>query len=170
MVISIDINMLRRLISPLFWAGKRQANNAAWFVGIRDMTGAEMFSDFDDDTETATTTPKRPLGRPRGYPRSGGRAKGTPNKKNQVTRDYVIKEGAPLAFLCRVVRGKRFTAAAQLGDNKRVYIYPTLDQSLRAAEILSRKVLPDLKSTELTGKDGGAVALTLLDFLKELPA
>ena len=161
--------MLCRLPSPPFLVGKRWANNTAWFVGIRDMTGAEMFSDFDDDTETATTTPKRPLGRPRGYPRSGGRAKGTPNKKNQVTRDYVIKEGAPLAFLCRVVRGKRFTAAAQLGDNKRTYIYPTLDQSLRAAEILSRKVLPDLKATEVTGKDGGPVALTLLDFLKGLP-
>jgi hypothetical protein len=82
----------------------------------------------------------------------------------------VIKEGQPLAFLCRVVRGKRFSAAAQLGDRKRVYIYPTLDQSLRAAEILSRKVLPDLKATELTGKDGGPIGLTLLDFLKGLPA
>ena len=116
-----------------------------------------------------TETPKRKPGRPKGLPKTGGRGKGTPNKKNQVTRDYVIKEGAPLAFLCRVVRGKRFNVAAQVGDNKRVYIYPTLDQSLRAAEILSRKVLPDLKSTELTGKDGGAVALTLLDFLKGLP-
>ena len=31
--------------------GKHWANNTAWFVGIRDMTGAEMCSDFDDDTE-----------------------------------------------------------------------------------------------------------------------
>jgi hypothetical protein len=30
--------------------------------------------------------------------------------------------------------------------------------------------LPDLKATELTGKDGGAVALSLMDFLKGLPA
>lgn len=134
------------------------------------MTGAEMFSDFDDDTETATATPKRPPGRPRGYPRSGGRAKGTPNKKNQVTRDYVIKEGAPLQFLCSVVRGKRFTAAAEPGGKKRIHVFPSMDQRIRAAEVLSRKCLPDLKSQELTGKDGGAVALTLLDFLKALPA
>ena len=100
--------------------------------------------------ETATETPKRPPGRPKGYPRTGGRAKGTPNKKNLVTRDYVIREGAPLAFLCSVVRGKRFTAAAEPGGNKRVHVFPTMDQRLRAAEILSRKVLPDLKSTELT--------------------
>ena len=117
-----------------------------------------------------TETLQRKPGRPKGYPRSGGRAKGTPNKKNQVTRDYVIKEGAPLAFLCGVVKGRRFTRAAVPAGNKRVHVYPSLDQSLRAAEILSRKVLPDLKTTELTGKDGGPVALTLLDFLKGLPA
>ena len=56
------------------------------------------------------------------------------------------------------------------GGKKRVNVFPNLDQRLRAAEILSRKVLPDLKATELTGKDGGPVALTLLDFLKGLPA
>ncbi len=87
-----------------------------------------------------------------------------------ISRDYVIREGAPLAFLCSVVRGKRFTAAAEPGDGKRVHVFPSLDQRLRAAEILSRKVLPDLKATELTGKDGGPIGLTLLDFLKGLPA
>ncbi len=119
--------------------------------------------------ENPTEILKRPPGRPPGYPRSGGRAKGTPNRKNLVTRDYVIREGAPLAFLCSVVRGRRFTRAADPGGNKRIHVFPSLDQSLRAAEILSRKVLPDLKTTELTGKDGGPVALTLLDFLRGLP-
>ena len=88
---------------------------------------------------------------------------------NLVTRDYVIREGAPLAFLCSVVRGKRIIAAAEPGGNKRTHVFPSLDQRLRAAEILSRKVLPDLKATELTGKDGGPIGLTLLDFLKGLP-
>ncbi len=122
-----------------------------------------------DDVVDTTEAPKRKPGRPKGTPRTGGRAKGTPNKKNLVTRDYVIREGAPLAFLCGVVRGKRFTAAAEPGGKKRIHVFPSLDQRLRAAEILSRKVLPDLKSTELTGKDGGPVALTLLDFLRGLP-
>ena len=117
-----------------------------------------------------TATPKRKPGRPKGLPRTGGRAKGTPNRKNQVTRDYVIREGAPLQFLCSVVRGKRFTAAAEPGGKKRIHVFPSMDQRIRAAEVLSRKCLPDLKSQELTGKDGGAVALTLLDFLKGLPA
>ena len=119
---------------------------------------------------TTTAKPKRPPGRPKGHPRSGGRAPGSPNKINRVTRDYVIKEGAPLAFLCNVVRGKRFTTAAEQGDGERTHCFPTLDQRIRAAEVLSRKCLPDLKATELTGKDGGAVALSLMDFLKGLPA
>lgn len=125
---------------------------------------------------TETPKPKGRPGRPKGTPMpngkipGSGRAKGTPNRKNQITRDYVIKEGAPLQFLCSVVRGRRFTAAAEPGDRKRTHVFPTMDQRLRAAEILARKCLPDLKATELTGKDGGAVELTLLDFLKGLPA
>ncbi len=117
---------------------------------------------------SATQAPKRKPGRPKGLPRTGGRAKGTPNRKNLVTRDYVIKEGAPLAFLCSVVRGKRFTAAAAPGDSKRTHVFPSLDQRLRAAEILSRKVLPDLKSQELTGKDGGPVTISHEQAIKEL--
>ncbi len=121
-------------------------------------------------TESTTETRRRSPGRPKGYPRSGGRAKGTPNRKYMISRDYVIREGAPLAFLCSVVRGKRFTAAAEPGGKKRIHIFPNLDQRIRAAEVLSRKVLPDLKATELTGKGGGPIGLTLLDFLKGLPA
>ena len=83
-------------------------------------------------------------------------------RTNAVTREFIIKEGAPIQFLCGVVRGRRFTSAAQLGDNKRAHVFPTLDQRLRAAEILSRKTVPDLKSQELTGKDGAPIALTLL--------
>ena len=119
---------------------------------------------------TAVEVPKkRRPGRPKGQPRTGGRAKGTPNRTNQITRDYIIKEGAPVAFLCSVVRGKRFTSAKEPGAAKPTHVYPTMDQRLRAAEILARKVTPDLKSQELTGKDGGPVAVTLLDFLRGLP-
>ena len=120
--------------------------------------------------ETAEKPKKNKGGRPKGYPASGGRRPGTPNKINQVSRNYVIRQGAPLSFLCNVVRGKRFTAAAEQGDSKRAHVFPTMDQRIRAAEVLSRKCLPDLKATELTGKDGGAVALSLVDFLKGLPA
>ena len=69
---------------------------------------------------TTTEAPKRKPGRPKGTPRTGGRQPGTPNRKNQITRDYVISRGAPVEFLCSVAQGRRFTVAAQLGDSKRV--------------------------------------------------
>ncbi len=120
---------------------------------------------------TETTAPEAPerAGRPRGSPKTGGRRKGVPNRTNAITRDFIIKEGAPIAFLCNVVKGRRFTSAKEPGDAKRVHVFPTMDQRLRAAEILARKVTPDLKSQELTGKDGGPVTVTLLDFLSGLP-
>ncbi len=123
------------------------------------------------DTTAPETAKKRGPGRPRGLGKvpGSGRKPGTPNKDRAITRDFIIKHGAPIAFLCSVVKGRRFTSAKEPGDAKRTHVFPTVDQRLRAAEILSKKVLPDLRSTELTGKDGGPVALTLLDFLRELP-
>ena len=124
----------------------------------------------ENGVDAAEAPKRKKLGRPPGQPRTGGRAKGTPNKKNQITRDYIISKGAPIAFLCRVVQGKGFKSAKSPGDTTRVEIIPTLDQQLRAAEILARKVTPDLKSQELSGKDGEPIAMTLLDFLRGLPA
>ena len=48
---------------------------------------------------------------------------------------------------------------------------PVLSQSqVRAAEILLRKSLPDLKSTELSGPDGGNIPTSIrIDFSGELP-
>ena len=105
------------------------------------------------------------------WPRDSlSRKKGTPNRSSQITRDYIVQEGAPIAFLCSVVKGRRFSSAKEPGDARRTHVYPTMDQRVAAARILAAKVAPDLKSQELTGKDGEPVAVTLLDFLKGLPA
>ena len=45
-------------------------------------------------------------------------------------------------------------AAGEPGDMKKTWCYPTLTQRVQASETLLRKLLPDLKATELTGKDG----------------
>ncbi len=121
---------------------------------------------------TETTAPEAPkrAGRPRGSPKTGGRRKGVPNRTNAITRDFIIKEGAPIAFLCNVVKGRRFTSAKEPGDAKRVHVFPTMDQRLRAAEILARKVTPDLKSQAALHAQQGEVkaAIRLLeDFLVE---
>ena len=37
------------------------------------------------------------------------------------------------------------------------YAYPSLEQRLRAAELLMKKILPDLTAAEVTGPDGGPI-------------
>ena len=75
---------------------------------------------------------------PKGHPRWGGRRKGTPNKINAATRDWIEIEADPIGFLCRITRGQDLDGAT-----------PTLDQRMNAAKILAGKVLPDLRSVEM---------------------
>ncbi len=93
----------------------------------------------------------RKPGRPPGYPKSGGRAKGTPNRSTVQTRDRIQELADPIAFLADVMAGKRMVAAGEPGDMKKTWCYPSLAQRVQASETLLRKLLPDLRSVENTG-------------------
>ena len=100
------------------------------------------------------TTPeqlKRKPGRPKGYPKTGGRAKGTPNRSTIQTRDRIKELTDPIAFLADVMDGKRMVAAGEVGEAKKTWCYPTITQRIQAGETLLRKLLPDLRATEFTG-------------------
>ena len=107
--------------------------------------------------------PKRGPGRPKGGGKvaGSGRKPGTPNRTNAVTREFIIKEGAPLQFLCNVVKGRRFSTAKEPGDAKRVHVFPTMDQRLNAARILAGKVMPDMKAVEHTGAAGEPLSVRI---------
>ena len=98
-----------------------------------------------------TDKPNRKPGRPKGYPKSGGRAKGTPNKDRAATIERIMREADPLGFLCKVANGDRMSAATEVGASTKSWWVPTGDQRITAAQTLLRKTLPDLKATELTG-------------------
>ena len=114
--------------------------------------------------ETTTGKPNRKPGRPKGHPRTGGRTPGTPNRKNQVTREFIIREGAPIKLLCQVARGTRIQAAAEPGAKSRKWVTPTLDQMIHAATILAKKIVPDLKAVEHAGEDGGDLIIRIVRF------
>ncbi len=80
--------------------------------------------------------------------------RGTPNRSTVQTRDRIQELADPIAFLADVMAGKRMVAAGEPGDKKKTWRYPTLAQRVQASETLLRKLLPDLKSTEITGADG----------------
>ncbi len=109
-----------------------------------------------------TEKPKRKPGRPKGYPRSGGRAKGTPNKSSQLGRDFIIRRGAPIEILCKIAKGEKIQAAADTASaSKRNGIYPTIDQRLTAARILAAKVVPDQKAVEIGGPMGEPLSVKI---------
>ena len=117
------------------------------------------------ETTTQTKAKKRPPGRPRGYPKSGGRKPGTPNRTSQVGRDFIVRKGAPLEILCKVAKGEKIMAAADTASvAKRNGIYPTVDQRLAAARILAAKICPDMKSVEYSGEDGGNLVIRIVRF------
>jgi hypothetical protein len=97
---------------------------------------------------------KRGPGKPKGHPKSGGRKKGTPNHTTAQTRDRIQQLADPIDFLADVMNGRRMVAAAEHGAMAKTWVFPTLAQRIQAGETLLRKLLPDLRSQELTGKDG----------------
>ncbi len=130
----------------------RAHSQAAWGYRADNMTAESINSGAGNAPGTPPV--KRRPGKPKGYPKSGGRVKGTPNKSTLQTRDRIQQLADPIAFLADVMAGKRMVAAGEPGDKKKTWCYPTLAQRVQASETLLRKLLPDLKATELTGKDG----------------
>ena len=109
-----------------------------------------------------TTTEKRKSGRPKGYPRSGGRKPGTCNKSTQLGRDFIIKKGAPIETLCKISKGEKVQAAADTATAAmRFGVYPTIDQRLAAARILAAKIVPDQKAVEVAGPLGEPLSVKI---------
>jgi hypothetical protein len=97
---------------------------------------------------------KRGPGRPPGLPRTGGRAAGTPNRTTAAQRELIVSKYQPVEFLGKVMMGQRIRTGPQAGPGKAAFSYPSLEQRIRAAELLTRKVLPDLAANEITGAAG----------------
>jgi hypothetical protein len=65
-----------------------------------------------------------------------------------------ITAARPVEFLIKVAGGRKIRVGPQGRPGGPTYAYPSLEQRLRAAELLMRKILPDLTSAEITGAAG----------------
>src|SRR6516165_1393868 len=103
---------------------------------------------------------RRGPGHPKGLGRvpGSGRKPGTPNRTTAELREQ-ITAARPVEFLIKVVEGRRIRIGPQAGPGEAAYAYPSLEQRLRAAELLMKKILPDLTAAEVTGADGGPVRI-----------
>jgi hypothetical protein len=87
-------------------------------------------------------------------PRTGGRQKGTPNGTTAELREQ-IAAASPVEFLIKVAERRRIRIGGpQGGPGEAAYAYPSMEQRLRAAELLMKKILPDLSASELSGPGG----------------
>lgn len=120
---------------------------------------ADSGGDAVDALGAITEKPKRGPGRPKGLGKvpGSGRQKGTCNKDRAATVEKIMREADPILFLCKVCRGDRMAAALEPGAKKSKHWYPTGDQRIQAGMALARKVMPDMKATELSSKDGTVV-------------
>ena len=140
-------------------------NSNAYVTGVHNTTIVAAVEDASGLEEVApgadapAIPPKRPQGRPKGLGRvpGSGRKKGTANKVTQDVRDYIMDKGKPLELLFKICAGNLIKVGDADGGSKKVY--PSLADRATAARVLLAKVLPDMKATEITGADGGAVEI-----------
>lgn len=115
-------------------------------------------ADFEDKTEAPealeTEPPKRKRGRPPGQPKTGGRQKATANWTSATIRDALLERSNAVDVLADIVAGRQLLVAGPTG--KEHWSRPSMQERLRATELLLKKILPDLQaqSIEMTGKDG----------------
>lgn len=97
-------------------------------------------------------------GRPKGggkVPGSGKKA-GSPNLMTPDFREWLNERARPFEVLAAICMGEEIAD----GNTKRK---PTVAERMRAAETLSRKLLPDLAASTLTGPNGAPLVLASPD-------
>lgn len=99
-------------------------------------------------------------GRPKGHPKTGGKKAGTPNLMSPEFRGWLMERARPFELLASICAGEEIEDK----DGKRK---PTMQERMRAAETITRKLLPDLAATALTGRDGGPIAIDRTSGLPE---
>lgn len=110
-----------------------------------------------DETLPADDPPKK-RGRPKGYPKTGGRKAITTKAE---LRDHILSEIAKCDELFEIARRKQIRLSGPSG--KTFLGYPSVDQQLRAWELLFKKALPDLQATQITGVDEGPLQVERTD-------
>ena len=116
-----------------------------------------------DGLNGATKPLKR--GRRKGSPKvpGSGRKKGSPNKATLATREQILDLCDPVKILANVAMGKQFLVVDPKDSCNRIKSFPTADQIINAATILSHKLLPNLRAQELSGPGGGAIETRAAD-------
>jgi hypothetical protein len=99
--------------------------------------------------------------------RGPGRPAGSKNKDRVSSIERINREGDPLGFRLKALKRGYVMAAPTEGAKVREKIYLTADEMLRLAGALEDKILPRLRSIEVTG-DGIGNTNTLINVMDSL--
>lgn len=115
-------------------------------------------------SEAAVT--KRGRGRPKGYPKTGGRKKGTPNQtRAELEKLFAVNSKGLARFLFDVTLGRLVKVPDPSAPKKIVKQICAPELRVAAAKVLLAKGWPDLKAVEVTG-GGGAPLSVVIDLGK----
>jgi hypothetical protein len=112
-------------------------------------------------TNGAAAPAKRKMGRPKGYPKSGGVRKGPESKVGKEGREWLAKNSKVLDTLARVAAGRPVRVANKAG-HKPKWHYPTFADQKWACSLLLPRLVPALTSAEVSGPDGAPIAVVEL--------
>jgi hypothetical protein len=114
--------------------------------------------------EDAPTVPEELLPK-----RGPGRPLGAKNKDRVSSIERINREGDPLGFRLKALKRGYVMAAPSEGAKVREKIYLTADEMLRLAGALEDKILPRLRSIEVTGTGVGNTntLINVMDSLDE---
>ncbi len=110
-------------------------------------------------TSVSDKTLKRRPGRPKGLAKTGGRKPGSKNIVPSDLRRFINQRGRPLELLAAIASGRKVSAGDPGNPSAKIRVYPTLNERVSAAKVLTNKLVPDLRATEISGSDGGPVKI-----------
>ena len=114
----------------------------------------------------ASEPPKPKLGRPKGYPKTGGRQKGADTAIGKEGRQWLAKNSKALDVLARVASGKPVRIAGPTG--KKLWHYPSWSDQKWACELLLPRLVPTLTAAEISGPDGAPIQTEALLPLEQM--
>ena len=101
------------------------------------------------------TPKKRGRGRPKGSSKvPGSGRKHFRDKTRDDLRKDLLQDSQALVALAQIARGEKFFSGSGGAAGKDSWRRPSIQQRLRAIELVLSKCLPDLQSTELSGPEG----------------
>ena len=101
--------------------------------------------------------PKSKGGRRKGMPKvpGSGRRKGATNALGKEARQWLAQNSNYLEVIARTCAGKAVRMAGPTG--KQGWHYPDWADRKWAAELVARKLVPDVSAAEISGPDGGVI-------------